>query len=193
MRTKSKRTPALEVRSQLLAAALRVLTRDGIRGLTVRAVAAEAGVAPMGVYNHFDGKEGLVVEVVRYGFHQIRDLARGAEGEPFERLLTSGRRYRQFALDNPTLYRLMFSGDLTDMRDVRSEAFAALVDVVALGQAAGIIRAGDPGSLTMHVWSALHGLVSLEVDGPGAPQPEADPAALFEDHLRFIVRGVAPD
>jgi len=48
------RTPSAEVERELLSAAEAVLVRDGPGGLTVRAVAAEAGIAPMGVYNpHF--------------------------------------------------------------------------------------------------------------------------------------------
>ena len=54
------RTPSAQVASELLNAAESVLVKDGMRGLTVRAVAAEAGVAPMSVYNHFGGKAGLL-------------------------------------------------------------------------------------------------------------------------------------
>jgi hypothetical protein len=47
------------VAPELLNAAEGVLVKDGLRGLTVRAVAAEAGVAPMSVYNQFGGKAAL--------------------------------------------------------------------------------------------------------------------------------------
>ena len=50
------RTPSAQVTSELLNAAESVLVKVGMRGLTVRAVAAEAGVAPMSVYNQFGGK-----------------------------------------------------------------------------------------------------------------------------------------
>ena len=53
------RTPSADVERELLAAAEAVLVRDGPGGLTVRAVAAEAGIAPMGVYTRLGGKDGL--------------------------------------------------------------------------------------------------------------------------------------
>lgn len=190
MNTKSKRTPAAEVRSSLTAAAHRVLARDGVRGLTVRAVAAEAGVAPMGVYNHFDGKDGLLVELIDDGFRQLREQARGREAQAAVRLRESGRRYRRFALENPMIFRLMFSGECTATPEVAREAFMALVDVITYGQAAGVVRAGDPVAITMNVWSAVHGAVSLELDR--ATPPIIDAADAYEGMLDFIARAVAP-
>ena len=43
------RTPSADVERELLSAAEEVLVRDGPSGLTVRAAAARAGIAPMGV------------------------------------------------------------------------------------------------------------------------------------------------
>lgn len=190
-KSKSKRTPAAEVRTLLTAAAHRVLARDGERGLTVRAVAAEAGVAPMGVYNHFDGKDGLLVEVIDDGFRQLRDLSRGRESDPRERMRGAGRRYRQFALDNSTMYRLMFSDECRATPEIAREAFGAMVDVIGYGQAAGAVRAGDPVVITMHVWSSLHGAVSLELEE--ATPPIVAPADVYEGLLDFIARAVAPE
>lgn len=190
MNTKSKRTPAAEVRSLLTAAAHRVLARDGERGLTVRAVAAEAGVAPMGVYNHFDGKDGLLVEVIDDGFRRLADQFRGREADAMTRFRQSGHRYRQFALDNPTIYRMMFSGQCRATTAVALETFMAMVDVISFGQASGVIRAGDPVGITLHVWSSVHGAVSLELEQ--AAPPFMDPADSYEGLLDFIARAVAP-
>ena len=67
------RTPSQVVESALVDAAERVLVRDGLDGLTVRAVAAEAGVAPMGVYSRFGSKDGLVQAVVIRAFDLLRE------------------------------------------------------------------------------------------------------------------------
>src|SRR6201987_4474698 len=66
------RTPSADVERELLAAAEAVLVRDGPGGLTVRAVAAEAGIAPMGVYNRLGGKDGLVDALLIKGFDRLR-------------------------------------------------------------------------------------------------------------------------
>src|SRR6201994_254245 len=66
------RTPSADVERELLAAAETVLVREGPGGLTVRAVAAEAGIAPMGVYNRLGGKDGLVDALLIKGFDRLR-------------------------------------------------------------------------------------------------------------------------
>src|ERR1700761_5569207 len=79
------RTPSADIERELLTAAEAVLVRDGPGGLTVRAVAAEAGIAPMGVYNRLGGKDGLVDALLIKGFDRLRaavDAAMNDTGEP---------------------------------------------------------------------------------------------------------------
>jgi AcrR family transcriptional regulator len=49
------RTPSLQIGPVVLRAALAILDEDGPDGFTVRAIAERAGVAPMAIYNHFEG------------------------------------------------------------------------------------------------------------------------------------------
>ncbi|GGN82269.1 TetR/AcrR family transcriptional regulator [Nocardia rhizosphaerihabitans] len=48
---------------RLTKAALRVLARDGFSGMTIRLVAAEAGVGTATAYTYFSSKEHLVAEI----------------------------------------------------------------------------------------------------------------------------------
>ncbi|MFB7878769.1 MULTISPECIES: TetR/AcrR family transcriptional regulator [unclassified Nocardia] len=48
---------------RLTRAALQVLARDGFAGMTIRLVAAEAGVATATAYTYFSSKEHLVAEI----------------------------------------------------------------------------------------------------------------------------------
>ena len=99
------RTPSRALEQALVDAAERVLVRDGLGGVTVRAVAAEAGVAPMGVYNRFGSKDGLVAAVLARGFEGLRAATGAADdADPVDRLLTCGRNYRDFALSHPQHY-----------------------------------------------------------------------------------------
>src|SRR5229473_7413235 len=107
------RTPSADVERELLTAAEAVLAREGPGGLTVRAVAAEAGIAPMGVYNRLGGKDGLVDALLIRGFDRLRvslEEALAASGEPAMRgrFIACGLAYRQFALANPHFYAIMF-------------------------------------------------------------------------------------
>src|SRR6202020_3687388 len=116
------RTPSADVERELLAAAEAVLVRDGPPGLTVRAVAAEAGIAPMGVYNRLGGKDGLVDALLIKGFDRLRAAVDAAINDTTEtsmraRLFACGRNYRRFALDNPHFYAIMFEDAIPHEHD----------------------------------------------------------------------------
>ncbi|MAU80893.1 TetR/AcrR family transcriptional regulator [Gordonia sp. Z-3] len=188
--TKNPRTRATEVRANLLSAARTLLEREGPSALTVRAVATEAGVAPMGVYNHFDGKDGLLDAVVTDGFRDFSTHIAAVDADASARLLASGHRYREFAVAHPRLYELMFSTECHADDEVAAAAFGVLVDIVRYGQAAGVIRDGDPVALAAQTWACVHGAVSLELTS--AHPPFVDAAANYEDVLLLIARGLAP-
>src|SRR5450432_2165923 len=59
------------LRDALLKAAERVLERDGLSGLTLRAVAREAGVSHAAPTHHFGDLTGLVSELAAIGFRQF--------------------------------------------------------------------------------------------------------------------------
>ncbi len=189
------RTPSRHVEAALVEAAERVLVRDGPEGVTVRAVAAEAGVAPMGVYNRFGGKDGLVDELLLRGFVGLRDAIAGRdEADPVERLQACGRNYRRFALGHPAHYVAMFDGAIH--QEQTSEAvlvaakasFEALVANVRYAMAGGALADGDPHEIAQQIWSSVHGAVQLEIKGM-LQVPDA--AEAYDDLLGMLLRGLA--
>jgi AcrR family transcriptional regulator len=190
------RTPSSDIERELVAAAEAVLVRDGPGGLTVRAVAAEAGIAPMGVYNRLGGKDGLVDALLIRGFDRLREsISAGQEPDMLERLRACGGRYRQFALANPHIYAIMFEDAIPHERDSAevgehaAAAFGALVRNVELAAAAGGIIAADAHEVAQQIWSSVHGAVALELKGLVlTPDPQATYRALLET----VLRGLAP-
>jgi AcrR family transcriptional regulator len=194
------RTPSADVERELLAAAEAVLVRTGPAGLTVRAVAAEAGIAPMGVYNRLGGKDGLVDALLIKGFDRLRaavDLSLDPSAGPDmrARFYTCGLHYREFALANPHFYAIMFEETMLSDRDNPEVAehargaFGALVRTVELSAEAGLITAPDPIEAAQQIWSSLHGAVSLELKGLVLSQ---DPATTYRALLETLMRGLAP-
>jgi AcrR family transcriptional regulator len=192
------RTPSAEVERELLAAAEAVLVREGPGGLTVRAVAAEAGIAPMGVYNRLGGKDGLVDALLIRGFDRLTAaIEGGAEQDMRERLRSCGLRYRAFALANKHFYAIMFEGAIPHEREHDSAeveahaaaAFGALVRNVELAAAAGVLDAPEPFEAAQQIWSGVHGAVALELQGLVlTPDPEATYRALLET----LIEGLSP-
>ena len=59
------------LREALLQAAERILERDGIQGLTLRAAAREAGVSHAAPKNHFGDMTGLLSDLAAVGFERF--------------------------------------------------------------------------------------------------------------------------
>jgi AcrR family transcriptional regulator len=195
------RTPSADVERELQAAAEAVLVREGPAGLTVRAVAAEAGIAPMGVYNRLGGKDGLVDALLIRGFDRLRatiELTLDATpGQPgmHARLVSCGLNYRKFALANPHFYAIMFEDaiphefDNPVVGEHADAAFGALVRMVELAAAAGVIAAPAPREAAQQIWSAVHGAVALELKGLIMTP---DPECTYQAFLATLIRGLAP-
>jgi AcrR family transcriptional regulator len=187
----------------LLSAAEQVLERDGLAGLTLRAVAREAGVSHAAPTHHFGDLTGLVSELAAIGFRRFNAAmaAAASDGDTLaERAMARAKAYVGYAQAHPGMYGLMFRTERLDMtRPVLHEAarasFAGLAgaigaqrqeqisaDALTLEQAAAIARA----------WSLVHGFTMLLLDGRLADilkrLPEGtDAATLLDAMLRTTV------
>ena len=189
------RTRSADVERELLVAAETVLAREGPGGLTVRAVAAEAGIAPMGVYNHLKSKDGLTEALLVRGFDRLRAAVEpGDEPDMLDRLCNAQLRYRDFALANPHLYAMMFENAVPHKRSLpafsehAAAAFTTLVRNVELAAATGAITAPEPRAAAQQIWSAVHGAVTLELKGL---MQVPDPETAFRALVSTLLRGLA--
>jgi len=185
------RTASEDVSAALLDAAETVLDRDGAAAVTVRAVARQAGVAPMGVYNRFSNKDGLLIALAVRAFDGLAAaIDVGPAGGPVDRVRRACRGYRRFALTHPARYTLIFdtgspAADPASPVTVRGrEVFAVLVDMVGgLTLAQGL----DPVDAAQALWNGQHGAVTLELAGVAqAPDPEST----FDRTVDALIRGL---
>ncbi|WP_232667018.1 TetR/AcrR family transcriptional regulator [Pseudonocardia sp. TRM90224] len=188
------RTPTLEVREALLRAARELLDEGGPAALGVRDIAARAGVAPMGVYKRFGSKNGIVDELFRQGFEELAAAVGPAGSDDVRADIAAGMaRYREFALANPAVYRLMFDAPVPDfgpsaiaMESART-AFDRLVVAIRLGVAENTFVQGDPVEMAQRFWASCHGALSVQLRGIGfVTDFEAHYTALVETLLRGI-------
>jgi AcrR family transcriptional regulator len=188
------RTPSAEVERSIVDAAEHLLVTAGPDALTVRAIAAGAGVAPMSVYNHLGGKNGVFDALLVRGFDGLSAaMADVGSDDPFEDLAEAGRRYRRFAREHPSHYALMFERsvpDYTPSAAAMARAFATFEQLAALVQRAmdrGAIADGDAAEVAQRLWNACHGAVSLELRGIGFSD---DPEATAEATAYSMLRGL---
>src|SRR3954469_23484040 len=150
------------LREALLQAAERVLERDGLAGLTLRAVAREAGVSHAAPTHHFGDLTGLVSELAAIGFRQFNAAMVSAcdtATTPLARALARPKAYVAYAQAHPGMYGLMFRTERLDysrpsLHEAAESSFAGLANAIGamrkepisgntltLEQAAAIARA----------------------------------------------------
>src|SRR4030088_727731 len=99
------------LRDALLEAAERVLERDGLQGLTLRAFAREAGVSHAAPTHHFGDLTGLVSELAAIGFREFNDamvVAGSIDSSEPEKASARAKAYVAYALLVPGKYLLIF-------------------------------------------------------------------------------------
>src|SRR5438552_9221032 len=106
------------LRDELLQAAERVLERDGLAGLTLRAVAREAGGSHAAPTHHFGDLTGLLSELAAIGYRMFNVAmvaARASETHPLMKAMASAKAYVAYAQARPGMYSLMFRNERIDM------------------------------------------------------------------------------
>src|SRR4029077_9790858 len=90
----------------LLQAAGKMLEKEGVEALTVRALTRRAGVSHAAPYRHFPDRESLLAALAAEGFAMLGKAQRDAAAAGGLRGM--GEAYVRFALDHPQRFRLMF-------------------------------------------------------------------------------------
>jgi AcrR family transcriptional regulator len=167
---------------RLLEAAIRLLEEGGPQAVQARKLAAQIGMSTMAVYTHFGGMPEVLEAIVREGFLRFaRHVNAVAETyDPMADFFTKGLAYREWALQNPQLYRLMFGLTSIKSRGVEQDltlvgtisllpegqaAFDVMVQALARVKISGRIDPVDPVVAAGQFLSATHGFVLLEMAG----------------------------
>src|SRR5690349_20976719 len=97
-----------ETREQLLEAAARLLSEEGVHEVSVRRLAQEAGTSTRAIYSLFGSKEGLLRAMFRRAADTFARIhaAVPVQDDPLDELIPLGFAYRQSALEEPELYGL---------------------------------------------------------------------------------------
>ena len=182
-------------RRDVLDAASRILSEEGLRALTMRRVAHDAKTSTMVLYSRFGSREGLLEALLVEGFTRFGDALGAVQArDAWKNLRLLGRAYRRFARENPTYYRLMWSEraqacnaqkPVSDaLLQAGNRSFGALVQAVTRVLALLDRPAREVEPLALSVWSTVHGFVSLEQSGAIPPGPAAE--AAYERTLQFV-------
>ena len=99
-----------DAKSTIMQAASKLFLEGGYKALSVRAIAKEAGVSTIGIYSHFDGKQGILDALYIEGFEQVEATTRLPEGvrDRDAAIETVVRQYLRSVRAHEAHYRLIF-------------------------------------------------------------------------------------
>lgn len=161
-----------DLKPALIEAGLAELEEKGLESLSLRAIAARVGVSHTAPKNHFDGLRGLLTAIAAAGFDRhSAEMRRGVEDMPpgKARLHAACNGYLRFALENPELFKLMFSSTLCNANDPDLQRAARGSYEVLRGIAHGLDwdKADAPGApwrTEWMLWSMVHGYAMLLIE-----------------------------
>lgn len=187
-----------DLRRTLLDEAALLIREEGETGLSMRRLAARAGVSRTAPYHHFKDKQDLLCAIAQEGFNRymaVLSLEGSALSEKSLRKFV--RSYLNFALDNAQYYDLMFgshlwkAGEITgSLKTEAHGAFRFYLEQVRSWQEQGLVNGNlDVLRYAQVSWSTLHGMSRLLIDGvyldSAAMGPMCDQAAaMFWRELR---------
>ena len=165
-----------DLHDALLKAAETVLERDVLGGLTLRAVAREAGVSHAAPTHHFGDLTGLVSELAAIGFRQFNAAMAAAisgGGTGLEKAMARAKAYVAYAQAHPGMYGLMFRTERLDMtrpslHEAASASFAGLAGAVGVSlqqQMSDEALSLEHAAAIARAWSLVHGFTTLLLDG----------------------------
>jgi AcrR family transcriptional regulator len=156
-------------KDKILEAATTLLLEKGLAGMSVRAIAKLAGVSTIGIYSHFQGKQGILDTLYIEGFEHVGEamLAAIEIDDPRAAAIEGARLYLDVAKSHEAIYRLIFGEvDLAyepgeEARAAALKAFGYLVNIAArlLSERASL---AEKQVIALRIWALVHGYVSLQ-------------------------------
>ncbi|WP_420407297.1 TetR/AcrR family transcriptional regulator [Hoeflea sp.] len=182
-----------DLRAALLDAGEAELSEKGIERFSLRGVAKRAGVSHAAPAHHFGDTGGLLSALAARGFHMFlerqQDFKKRAGTGPGEQIKAATLGYVNFALENPALFRLMFSSDRPDfqseeLEDAATAGFMALVADIQNLTGSNPLEDAEAMRKVSATWALAHGMADLLCSGRmksvGQLEPDARNAQIAE-------------
>ncbi len=194
----------LDIPRRAVEETIRLLAQQGDFGVPLTAVAQAVGCTAPALYGHFRNKNALLRAVREEGFGRLYcekfAVFEQMRGDPFGYLRDGTYAYARFALDNPTLYRLMFSppqtlGASDDPWSSKAgrQILCLLLTALRLCQERGYLPGADPQRYGFMFWSTIHGAVSLNLQNRRLdPAEKWDSTQSVIDSLMEMIAATGP-
>lgn len=156
-------------KSKILMAASELFAENGAGALSVRAISGRAGLSTIGIYNHFNGKQGILDALYIEGFQLVMTAIDVLDErlEPRDAVLKGLSNYIDLAARRRGHYQLIFGvGDpaytpSSGAIAVGEEAFNRLTHMVSLAIPTAL-TGRQKREAALQLWALSHGYISLQ-------------------------------
>ncbi len=185
-------------RQTVIDAARGCIVADGLDAISLRKLAATLGVTAPALYAYVDDKRDLLRAVAEREFQRLSHAFEQIDDpDPVERMRQMSHAYVEQALAEPELFRTMFqfSPDLAmGATSGAEDALATAVFEQALGSVieaidSGALRAADPITVALTMWSATHGVADMLL--MGFPFDDDTRQMLIDSVIDTVLAGLA--
>ena len=153
--------PSKTDRGKILAAAVEQVEQQGLRGLSLRSLAASLGLAPNALYRYFADRSvlesALAGEVSRLLHASMQRAVR--KGAPEQTIRGIARAYLAFARKHPNLYELLLLP--CDVEDAGATSHEDLWNFV-MEHVSALTGPSHASEASIALWAYLHGIAQLE-------------------------------
>jgi AcrR family transcriptional regulator len=163
-------------KAMILQSAEDLLAEGGLQKLTLADIAHRAAYSKPAIYEYFEGIEDILQELSSAGFIRLGEIVQAVPRDlpPDERMVQIGYANLQFASENPELFKLMFTRELSvsrpseEIREMQKRTQVAYLEVAGTIQeciAKGIFKTRqglDWRAMLYMFWTMVHGMASLK-------------------------------
>ena len=178
-----------QTRAEILEAAWRLSTRDGIAGLSLRDLAREVGMQAPSLYTYFDSKAAIYDEMFAAGFREL-DAALSdieVEGGPVDVIASAIEVFIAFCQASVPRYQLLFTRavpDWTPSAQAYAVSVASYEQMAALLAGLGVEQPQDIDLLTALTSGMAAQQLANDPDGDRWQRLSRTAAEMFINHVR---------
>lgn len=186
-----------EVRTSILKAAWQLVEKEGWQALSIRKIAEAIEYSTPVIYDHFENKDGILLEFTKQGFRLLSERLERAKlqfADPAKQLEAMAFAYWHFAFENKEYYQLMYGLGMPTCEMVRRiSELGTFTELIISSIKELIEKSGNKNTdsfLKFHTfWSMLHGLISINMMGKESSRPDLNTMVL-NDFLNGFVVGI---
>jgi len=175
----------MTVRNRIIETAAGLLAQSADVDVSTRAICDAAGVTAPTLYHHFGDKDGLLAAVVDFGWAAFLETKLAVASVVHEHVADDVRagwdNNLEFARENPSFYKLMWSPAVAASSSAVREAYQMLYDRLELGAGRGQLRMSAEAASRIVLSASTGAALSL------ISQPDLYGDGMFATQLREAV------